>query len=99
MKSEDKQALRLYKEQIGLIRKIANECWDPIGVVKDGICDEYDQYLPRLYQLVINECSFESFRDYVKQVEEESMGIGYSGDDATQEFFLCLRVILRRDPL
>ena len=52
--------------------------WDPIGCgVPD---DEYDSYIPAIYQLMQLPASVERLADYLQEVETKSMGLTARSD-------------------
>lgn len=60
--------------------------WDPIGVCAySNEMGEYDEYIPKLCQLLLKDASEDEIFEFLWIVETESMGL--SGDkNATREF-------------
>jgi hypothetical protein len=47
------------------IRSVLNTDWDPIGVVGDGINDEYDMYIGRIYSLLLSGASEQAIAEHL----------------------------------
>lgn len=74
------------------IRRALNEEWDPIGMRTiarvfnfDPIEDEYDNYVPEIYDLLIAQKSRQEIFDYLWWLETEWMGLG-GNRQATENF-------------
>lgn len=65
------EQLKLYKS----IDEILWIDWDPIGVNKFGVRDEYYGYLPQVYQLKINGSSKVEIAKYLYEMVTERMGM------------------------
>ena len=65
------EQLTLYKS----IDEILWLDWDPIGINKDGIRDEYYGYLPQVFQLKISGASKSEIAKYLDGVVTERMGM------------------------
>lgn len=66
------------QEQIKLYKSIDNILWfdwDPIGINKDGICDEYNSYLPQVYQLKVSGATEMEIAKYLNETITERMGM------------------------
>ncbi|MDB4904163.1 MAG: hypothetical protein JWQ63_3444 [Mucilaginibacter sp.] len=50
--------------------------WDPIGVNKDGPRDEYQSYVPRIFELKKSGAEKQKIAEYLFTVETERMGMG-----------------------
>jgi hypothetical protein len=57
------------------IRSVLNTDWDPIGVVGDGINDEYDMYIGRIYSLLLSGASEQAIADHLRSIEVDRMGL------------------------
>ena len=71
------EQLKLYKS----IDEILWIDWDPIGVNKFGVRDEYNGYLPQVYQLKISGSSKVEIAKYLYEMVTERMGM-----ESTMEF-------------
>jgi hypothetical protein len=58
------------------IRAVLNRDWDPIGVVTDGIEDEYDMYIGHIYSLLASGVSDQAIAEYLLSIELDRMGLG-----------------------
>jgi hypothetical protein len=63
------------------IRSVLNTDWDPIGVVGDGINDEYDMYIGRIYSLLMNGASDQAIAEHLLSIELERMGLSGTSMD------------------
>ena len=77
------------EEQYMRLRKMALQEWDPIGVYgfKDSsnIEDEYDAYLPKLFELITSNASENDIYDFLYYVETTCIGVrGHS--EKTKKF-------------
>jgi hypothetical protein len=66
------------------IRSVLNTDWDPIGVVGDGINDEYDMYIGRIYSLLASGASEQAIAEHLLSIELERMGLGLTGTSMNQ---------------
>jgi hypothetical protein len=57
------------------IRSVLNTDWDPIGVVGDGIADEYDMYIGRIYSLLLSGASEQAIAEHLLSIEVDRMGL------------------------
>jgi len=57
------------------IRLVLNTDWDPIGVVGDGINDEYDMYIGRIYSLLLRGASEQAIAEHLWTIEVDRMGL------------------------
>lgn len=57
------------------IRSVLNADWDPIGVVGDGINDEYDSYIGRIYSLLLSGASEQDIAQHLLSIEVDWMGL------------------------
>ncbi len=58
------------------IRYVLLNTWDPIGVRDNpNAQDEYDSYVGRLYELIVNNASDAELTDYLYWVVHELMGL------------------------
>jgi hypothetical protein len=57
------------------IRSVLNADWDPIGVVGDGIDDEYDMYIGRIYSLLLGDASEQAIAKHLSSIEVDRMGL------------------------
>jgi len=64
------------------IRAVLNRDWDPIGVVGDGIDDEYDMYIGQIQSSLTKVSSEQEIAEYLLWVETERMGL--TGTPITQ---------------
>lgn len=63
----------LLDSNLAAIRTVLMSEWDPIGCgVPD---DEYDSYIPAIYQLIKFPSEIESLSAYLQEVESQSMGL------------------------
>jgi hypothetical protein len=67
----DKQQSR---QRISEMRVLWNE-WDPIGVVKDSVDDEYNAYLAPAVRLLERNAPIDEIVQYLKWVTDEQMGL------------------------
>jgi hypothetical protein len=65
------EQLKLYKS----IDEILWFDWDPIGINKDGVRDEYYGYLPQVYQLKVNGSSKMEIAKHLDEIVTERMGM------------------------
>jgi hypothetical protein len=49
--------------------------WDPIGINKDGVRDEYYVYVPQVFQLKISGASKLEIAKYLDKLATERMGL------------------------
>lgn len=79
------QTILFSRVQRALLRE-----WDPIGIQEfPGAHDEYDSYVPDIYELLVKKEPVEIVFAYLWQLETEHMGL--RGDQVrTQEFALRL---------
>ena len=66
------QEMKFYRQT----DEILHYMWDPIGVA--GIAqarDEYQSYLPQVFQLVLKNETKEKIASYLVDIEEKSMGL------------------------
>lgn len=57
------------------IRALLFREWDPIGVNLNAECEnEYDDYIPAIYQLAVNDISIDDIAAYLSFVERTQMG-------------------------
>jgi hypothetical protein len=72
--------------------------WDPIGVNTDAPADEYDNYVPQVYELLANGASHEETFRYLWSVETEQMGLQGRPDETLRftDRLFDLRDELRR---
>lgn len=66
----------LYDSLTRRVSEILHYVWDPIGV--SGIAqarDEYDDYVPQVVKLILEERTQEVIAHYLYQVEGERMGL------------------------
>jgi len=73
------------------VRDLLNRHWDPIGVVDDGITDEYDSYVGQVYQRVRHHRDADALVQYLREVEEESMGLRPTSANRIQQIFVALK--------
>jgi hypothetical protein len=57
------------------IRSVLNTDWDPIGVVGDGINDEYDMYIGHIYSLFLVGASQQAIAEHLWSIEVDRMGL------------------------
>jgi hypothetical protein len=57
------------------IRSVLNTDWDPIGVVGDGITDEYDSYIGRICSLLLSGASEQDIAEHLRSIEVDRMGL------------------------
>ena len=57
------------------IRDVLNRDWDPIGVVADGIDDEYDMYIGHIYSLLVSGSDSQVIAAHLFRIETERMGL------------------------
>lgn len=84
------------------IRIILMDIWDPIGVKDEpGAQDEYDAYIPKIYNMLVAEASTQKITKYLKWVEMEKMGFKpnkvpmmriYDSDIEAQDFLKACEV-------
>ena len=65
------EQIKLYKS----IDEILWFDWDPIGINKIGIRDEYNSYLPQVYQLKVFGATEMEIAKYLNEVVTERMGM------------------------
>jgi hypothetical protein len=58
------------------IRDVLMKDWDPIGIRDEpGAANEYDNYIPKIYQLLIFHASVSQIQDYLFEIVDERMGM------------------------
>ncbi len=62
-----------WKSDIEAIRQILLSDWNPIGF--DVPDDEYDEYIPQLYQMIRNQASVDQLSHHLSQVESDRIGL------------------------
>jgi hypothetical protein len=74
---------------IAMIRDILNNDWDPIGIksipinkVREGWLDEYDMYIPSIYEMLLQDRPAIEIMNYLLWVETERMGLSGRTDSA-----------------
>jgi len=78
------------------IRSVLNSDWDPIGVVGDGIDDEYDMYIGRIYSLILSGASEHAIAEHLRSIEVDRMGLtGTSMDQLYKVAAKLLKLQLR----
>ena len=65
------EQLKIYKS----IDEILWFDWDPIGINKHGIRDEYSGYIPKVYKLKISGANKIEIAKYLDEVVTERMGM------------------------
>ncbi len=65
------EQLKLYKS----IDEILWFDWDPIGINKVGVRDEYEGYVPQVYQLKVNGASKTEIAKHLDQMVTERIGL------------------------
>jgi hypothetical protein len=79
------------------IRSVLNTDWDPIGVVGDGINDEYDGYIGRIYSLLMSGASEQAIAGHLRSIEVDHMGLaGTSMDELLKAATKLLKLQLPR---
>jgi len=73
------------------IRGVLNRDWDPIGVVPDGIDDEYDGYIGVIYSLLRSGANAHTIANHLISIEVEQMGM----TGASKEALLIVAAKLR----
>lgn len=65
----------LIKKHLEIIRKILWEDWDPIGINVLSIAkDEYDNYAPKIYQMISKGDDAKVVANYLTYVDTELIG-------------------------
>lgn len=60
--------------KIHSIRKILLQSWDPLGVGDNSdLADEYDAYLPLIYDLLNSSCTYSELLDHLKNIEDKML--------------------------
>lgn len=78
------------------IRHVLLNTWDPVGIRDEpNAQDEYDSYVGRLYELLVNNASDAELTDYLYWVVHELMGL----DGATRLDMATTVEALRKIPL
>ena len=72
------------------IRSALNTDWDPIGVVADGINDEYDMYIGQIYSLLLSGASEQAIAEHLQSIEID--GIGLTGAAMDQLFKVAAKL-------
>lgn len=70
--------MKMTQEQLKLYKAIDDILWfdwDPIGINKIGVGEEYYSYLPQVYQLKVNGSSKMEIAKYLDEVVTERMGM------------------------
>ena len=81
------------------IRDVLNRDWDPIGVVDDGIHDEYDSYIGQIYRLLSSAPSRDVIASELIRIEFERMGFSQGKKEAlyhTAEKLLAIDIRLTK---
>lgn len=65
----------MYKGLYQLVNEILWNDWDPIGVNDIGVRDEYQDYVPEICSLVIQNKSVQDIADKLYQLETETIGV------------------------
>ncbi len=78
------------------IRSVLNADWDPIGVVGDGIEDEYDSYIGRIYSLLLSGASEQAIAEHLRAIEVDRMGL--TGKPINQLFKVAAKLLALRLP-
>ena len=73
----DKKATQLWLRRI---IDILNREWDPIGVVRLGVQDEYDGYAGKIAALIRDGATDKELLEYLEWAEVENMGLSESAD-------------------
>ena len=73
------------------IRSVLNTDWDPIGVVCDGINNEYDIYIGRIYSLLLSGTSEQAIAEHLRSIEVDRMGL--TGASMDQLFKVAARLL------
>jgi hypothetical protein len=78
------------------IRSVLNTDWDPIGVVGDGINDEYDSYIGRIYSLLLSSASEQAIAEHLRAIEVDRMGL--TGTSMDQLFKVAAKLLALQLP-
>ena len=78
------------------IRSVLNADWDPIGVVGDGINDEYDSYIGRIYSLLLSGASEQAIAEHLRTIEVDRMGL--MGTSMDQLFKVAAKLLALQLP-
>jgi hypothetical protein len=78
------------------IRSVLNTDWDPIGVVGDGINDEYDSYIGRIYSLLLSSASEQAIAEHLRAIELDRMGL--TGTSMDQLFKVAAKLLTLQLP-
>jgi len=80
------------------IRHVLLDVWDPIGIKDEpNAQDEYDRYIPRIYELLVSAAPDSELADYLYWMAHDRMGFDNAQIADMKETVQALRVIpLRR---
>ena len=70
--------MKMTPEQVEMYKTIDDilwSDWDPIGINKIGVRDEYNSYLPQVYQLKVGGATEMEIAKYLDEVVTERMGM------------------------
>jgi hypothetical protein len=70
---------------------VLNTDWDPIGVVGEGITDEYDGYIGHIYSLLLSGASQQDIAEHLRSIEVDRMGL--TGTSMDQLFEVASRLL------
>jgi hypothetical protein len=55
------------------IKEILNRKWDPIGVLEDGVTDEYDYYVPQIATLMATGAGRDAIAELLGRIRVNEM--------------------------
>ncbi len=88
MNDEDSRRIRLQ------IRRVLLDEWDPIGIKDEpNAQDEYDGYIPRIYELLLKDAPNAELSEYLYWVAHDRMGFEQSKASDMQATVAALRSI------
>jgi hypothetical protein len=64
-----------WKEDVDAIRKVLMSEWDPIGFGDLLPADEYDSYIPKIYELLQSGVNSNKLATHLEQIETNGIGL------------------------
>jgi hypothetical protein len=85
------QRSKEWKTHFDAIRKVLHTEWNPIGC---GVPeDEYDSYIPSIYQLLRSRADATRLADHLEKIETNSMGLTTNAENDRRVAELLLHIM------